>query len=104
MMMNSDISSLIEKTRQWHIDRNLINGSTDSHQFIKLMEETGELAANIARGKAIIDDVGDILVVLINICERRGITLGECLEHAYNDIKDRQGTMINGVFVKNEKP
>jgi len=30
-----------------------------------------------------------------------GLLLHECLEHAYNDIKDRKGKIVNGVFDKN---
>jgi hypothetical protein len=41
-----------------------------------------------------------MLVVMINICKRNGVTLEECLITAYNDIKDRRGKMVDGVFVK----
>jgi NTP pyrophosphatase (non-canonical NTP hydrolase) len=67
---------------------------------MKLIQETGELSDNICKGKDIRDDIGDMMVVLINIAERNNLTLDECLEVAYNDIKDRKGTMIDGVFVK----
>jgi len=40
------------------------------------------------------------MVVLINIAERNQISLTECLKVAYNDIKDRKGKMVDGVFVK----
>lgn len=50
--------------------------------------------------KTIEDDVGDINVVLINLLERNGFTMQQCLEVAWNDIKDRKGKMIDGVFVK----
>ena len=43
------------------------------------------------------------MVVLINIAERNGLSLFDCLSHAYNDIKDRKGKMVDGVFVK-ERP
>ena len=43
-----------------------------------------------------------MMVVLINIAERNGFSLTDCLEVAYNDIKDRKGRMIDGVFVKEE--
>lgn len=89
-----------EQIGQWHHDRNLIDGSTDAAQFLKLIEETGELAGNLARGKDIRDDVGDICVVLINIAARNGYTLEECMQVAYNDIKDRRGKMVDGVFIK----
>ena len=42
----------------------------------------------------------DIMVVLINILVRNGVTIDECLEIAYNDIKDRKGKMVDGVFIK----
>ncbi len=60
----------------------------------------GELSDNICKGKDIKDDIGDMIVVLINIAERNEVTLTECLEQAYNDIKDRKGKMVDGVFVK----
>ena len=39
---------------------------------------------------------------MINLCERNKITLQECLQVAYDDIKDRKGRMVDGVFVKTE--
>jgi len=91
---------ITNKIAEWHHQRNLIDGSTDQAQFLKLIEEVGELAGNLARGKDISDDIGDIIVVLINIAERNHLTIEECMFVAYNDIKDRKGTMIDGVFVK----
>lgn len=94
------MEELTRKVTQWHHDRNLINGSTDKDQFMKLIQEAGELSNSICQDKDIRDDIGDMMVVLINIAERNGLTLTECLEQAYNDIKDRKGRMIDGVFVK----
>ena len=71
---------------QWHRDRNLIDGSTDKDQFMKLLQEVGELSDSLCKGKDFRDDVGDIMVVLINILVRNGVTIDECLEIAYNDI------------------
>ena len=96
------MNKLIEQVKQWHYDRNLIEGSTDKDQYLKLLEEVFELQANIMKGRPVIDDIGDIVVVLINIAERNGLTLEQCLEHAYNDIKDRKGRMIEGIFVKDK--
>ena len=90
------------KIVQWHEDRNLIKGSTDHQQFEKLLEEVEELRTNIEYDQLVIDDIGDIIVVLINIAHRNGLTLHECIEHAYNDIKDRKGKMVNGLFVKEQ--
>lgn len=90
----------MEAIKQWHRDRNLIDGSTDKDQILKLMQELGELSDNACKGLDVRDDIGDMMVVLINIAERNGVSLNECLGVAYNDIKDRKGKMIDGVFVK----
>ena len=70
--------------------------------MLKLIQEVGELSDNVCRGNDIADDIGDILVILINIMLRRGLSLQQCLEVAYNDIKDRKGKMVDGIFVKEE--
>lgn len=93
---------LITKITQWHHDRNLIDGATDKDQLAKLIQEMGELSDNICKGNDIRDDIGDMLVVMINIMERNNITMEECLAVAYMDIKDRKGKMIDGIFVKEE--
>tara|TARA_B100001564_G_scaffold267525_1_gene229148 strand:+ start:305 stop:607 length:303 start_codon:yes stop_codon:yes gene_type:complete len=85
---------------QWHKDRNLINGSSDKDQYLKLIQEAGELSDSLCKGKDIRDDVGDMMVVLINIMVRNNLTINECLSVAYNDIKNRKGKMIDGVFIK----
>lgn len=85
---------------QWHRDRNLIDGSTDKDQYMKLIQEAGELSDSLCKGKDIKDDIGDIMVVLINIMVRNNLTMQECLAVAYEDIKDRKGKMIDGIFVK----
>ena len=92
--------ALVEHIRHWHHARNLIDGATDKDQLAKLIQEMGELSDNICKGKDIKDDIGDMIVVLINIAERNKVTLTECLEQAYGDIKDRKGKMIDGVFIK----
>lgn len=93
---------VIEKIEQWHFDRNLINGATDKDQVLKLAQELGELSDNVCKGNDIRDDLGDMMVVMINIMVRNQITMEECLEVAYNDIKDRKGRMVDGIFVKEE--
>jgi NTP pyrophosphatase (non-canonical NTP hydrolase) len=94
------IITWIQRIKQWHHDRNLIDGATDKDQVCKLIQEVGELSDNVCKNRDIRDDIGDCIVVLINIAERNNLTLTECLEKAYNDIKDRKGRMIDGIFVK----
>ena len=97
---NSYMNKLIDKVIKWHQDRNLIKGSTDQAQILKLIEELGELSNSVCKGKDIRDDLGDMMVVMINIMKRNNLTMEECLSVAYEDIKNRKGKIIDGVFVK----
>ena len=94
------LQTYIRLVTQWHKDRNLIEGSTDKDQTLKLMQELGELSDSVCKNKDVKDDIGDMLVVMINIAERNGISLTDCLETAWHDIKDRKGKMVDGIFVK----
>ena len=62
--MEIDYENLIG---QWHKYRNLIDCSTDKDQYMKLIQEAAELSDSLCKGKDISDDIGDILVVLINL-------------------------------------
>ena len=84
----------------WHHNCNLIEGGDDKTQFAKLVQEVGELSDSICKGKDIRDDVGDIIVVLANLCARNRVSFLSCLEQAWSDIKDRKGIMYEGVFIK----
>lgn len=91
-----------QKIVGWHHDRNLIEGATDKDQLCKLVQEVGELSDNICKGRSVADDIGDCIVVLVNIAERNKLTLKDCMEVAWNDIKDRKGKMVDGIFIKEE--
>jgi len=91
-----------QKIVGWHHDRNLIEGATDKDQLCKLVQEVGELSDNICKGRSVADDIGDCIVVLINIAERNNLTLKDCMAVAWNDIKDRKGKMVDGIFIKEE--
>ena len=93
---------LVKLIEQWHEDRNLIAGSTDKDQVLKLAQELGELSDSVCKEKDMRDDLGDMLVVMINIMKRNNITIEECLQKAYDDIKDRKGRVVDGIFVKEE--
>lgn len=99
------LGNLHAKTLQWGEERNFYNpehGTTTEKQFLKLSEEVGEIASNLARGKCIKDDIGDCLVVLTGLAKLSGTSLQECWEVAWEDIKDRKGVMKNGVFIKSQ--
>ena len=95
------MEELIKKVQEWSKDRNLHTADPKA-QFAKLIEEIGELATGLNKqNNALIEDsIGDSLVVLIILCQQLGLDLKECLEIAYNEIKDRKGKIINGTFVK----
>ena len=71
-----------------------------SSSNFKTYEELGELSNSVCKGKDIRDDLGDMMVVMINIMKRNNLTMEECLSVAYEDIKNRKGKIIDGVFVK----
>ena len=96
------MKELMHLVTRWHHDRNLIWGATDKDQVCKLIQEVGELSDNVCKQRDVRDDIGDIIVVLINIAERNNITIAECLQQAYEDIKDRKGKMVDGIFIKEE--
>ena len=88
-------------TINWSRKRGILENSTASQQFLKLVSEMGELADNIAKDRDVRDDIGDCLVVLTNIAALSGTNLTECFGVAWDDIKDRTGFLNeNGVFVK----
>lgn len=75
-------------------------------QAVKLLEECGELAHEVCRerynSKATEDAIGDIGVVLIILADMLGYDFGDCLQLAYNEIKNRTGKTKNGSFIKDE--
>lgn len=98
------MEQLTENVLSWAHERNLIQGSDPKSQTLKLMSEAGELADNINKGLDCRDDIGDCIVVLIILAAQKGHSLYECLDIAYNDIKDRKGRMVDGVFIKESDP
>lgn len=98
---NQSVAKHFNNFTQWANDRKIIENGNILAQGLKLVSEVGELSDNLAKGRCIKDDVGDCCVVLNNLAQMQGLTLNECLEQAWLDIKDRKGTMNEyGVFIK----
>jgi NTP pyrophosphatase (non-canonical NTP hydrolase) len=95
------MKDLITKIKQWSIDRNL-DKAQPAKQMLKLIEEVGELASGIAKDNrdVQIDSIGDIFVVLTILSQQLNLDIENCVESAYNEIKERKGKTVNGVFVK----
>jgi NTP pyrophosphatase (non-canonical NTP hydrolase) len=73
-------------------------------QFLKVIEEVGELAAAMVRNDKHeqVDAMGDTLVTLIILAEQLGLDPVHCLNTAYQVIKDRTGKTVDGVFIKDD--
>ena len=91
-----------ELIRDWAVERGIYHKGDSHTQYIKLMEEAGELAqALLKNDKAeVIDAIGDIVVVLTNLARLKNLNIEDCIDSAYNEIANRKGEMINGTFVK----
>lgn len=93
-----------ELIRQWAQERGIYDKGDTKTQYIKLLEETGELAKAILDNDRpeIIDAIGDCVVVLTNLAKLADLNIEDCIDSAYNEISARKGKMINGTFVKEE--
>lgn len=109
-----DLDTLIANVLEWGRIRGLHTTDDLKPQLTKLMEELGEVAAGVARNDdvQILDGIGDLLVVMINFGAVWNIRYGtpedahdfmrKALDHAWNQIANRTGKTVNGVFVKEE--
>ena len=99
----SSFTELELKVIRWSEARGIIPNSTPAAQFKKLQEEINELYEAMSNDDMVevVDAIGDSMVCLINICALYDLNLTDCLEAAYNQIKDRRGYMnAEGIFVK----
>lgn len=90
------------RIRQWADARGIYTKGDPKTQVVKLVEEMGELSKAILENNKleIKDGIGDMVVVLTNLAHLSGFTIEECIDTAYNEIKDRKGKMNNGTFKK----
>lgn len=117
---------LQEKVLSWADDKDLLHSENADKQFMKFIEEVFEFresliiiknvgqminqfkeqGINVYFRENLVKDMmlemGDIFVTLIILCEQIGIDPEECLQMAYEKIKDRSGKTINGTFIKEE--
>ena len=97
--------SIFDSIRNWAQVRGIYENGDVKTQYVKLQEESGELAKALLKDDQaeIVDAIGDMIVVLTNLAEQRNVRVETCIASAYNQISDRQGKMINGTFVKDER-
>lgn len=97
---------LIDNITQWADDKGILVSDNIPQQTMKIMEELGETAGAILKNKKtdeVMDGIGDIFVTVIILSKQLGLDPAECLEHAWNEIKDRKGKTVNGTFIKQEE-
>lgn len=96
-----NLNKLTAKIEQWAIERGLDEAEPEK-QMLKLVEEVGELAEGMAKGNLdqVIDSIGDVYVVMTILSMQLDLDIKDCINDAYEEIKDRKGKMKNGVFVK----
>jgi NTP pyrophosphatase (non-canonical NTP hydrolase) len=99
---NCENESLFDCIREWANERGLYDGGDPKTQALKLVEEVGETCRAILKedAKEMVDGIGDCVVVLTNLAELIGTPIEECMQIAYDEIKDRKGKMDNGTFKK----
>jgi hypothetical protein len=118
---------LAEKVIEWAADKGIFEKSNPLCQIGKTLEELEETKAALENLHAIEvdrqngqgalfeedeqevnnlfeakDGIGDMLVTIIILAEMLGLDSVECLETAYNVIKNRTGKMVDGLFVKDQ--
>ena len=97
-------NTVYDDIRAWAKAKGIYKSGDARTQYLKLMEEAGELAEAILKNDEpeVIDAIGDMVVVLTNLAKLRGHNIEDCITSAYDVIKSRQGSMFNGTFVKDE--
>ena len=95
---------IFDNIRSWANERGLYDKGNPHTQYVKLMEEAGELAKALLEQDTneIEDAIGDMVVVLTNLAHLQAMSIEECIHSAYNVISKRTGKMINGTFVKDD--
>lgn len=93
---------LILKVKSWAAEKSLLKIENAPKQIMKVNEEFGELCSAILRGysKETKDGFGDVFITIIILCFQLDLDPTECLEFAWNEIKNRTGKTVNGNFIK----
>lgn len=97
-----DFEQLKRKVLDWADARDLLHEKNKFKQWGKTHEEVGEIFTAMLDDdrEAVMDGIGDTIVTLIILADQNGMDAVNCLEKAYDEIKDRKGKTVNGEFVK----
>ncbi len=99
------MKSTKELVLEWADKKGLLKEENHLKQYAKLQEESNELLIALLNKDPYetIDALGDILVVITILAKQLNLDIEECYKAAYEEIKDRTGKTISGVFVKDSK-
>ena len=102
--VESKTSERFDLIRNWAATRGIYDEGNTHTQYVKLMEEAGELAEALLKkdDHEIWDAIGDMVVVLTNLAHQTGMDIEQCIDNAYGEISQRTGKMVNGTFVKDK--
>jgi NTP pyrophosphatase (non-canonical NTP hydrolase) len=97
-----NLTNEFQSIRDWAQDKGIYEKGDPKTQYIKLMEEVGELAQSILKNdpSEFSDAIGDCVVVLTNLAALNGFNIEDCINGSYSVIAKRKGQMINGTFVR----
>lgn len=99
-----DTGKLISDVMQWGRAHGLDDPKA---QLNKVIEEVGEIAHEITRNinysTKLKDAIGDTLVTLIILSDILGLSIWDCLDSAYGEIKNRKGKTVNSTFIKDDE-
>jgi NTP pyrophosphatase (non-canonical NTP hydrolase) len=94
---------IIECVEDWAAEKNLLRPENSFQQLAKTMEELGEIASALCKKKPVAelaDGIGDVAVTLIILAAQNGLRFEDCLAAAWDEIANRTGKTVNGVFIK----
>lgn len=101
-------NDLIAKINHWADERNL-KQADPKIQWMRITEEVGEIRDVLLKPTkftdpqmALKDAIGDTLVTIIVLAHQLDLDVTECLNIAYEEIKNRKGKIVNGTFVKED--
>ena len=96
------MDKLIKNVKDWAEEKNLLRKENSQAQMLKVLEEVGETAGALLKNKnkEIIDGLGDSFVTLIILCYQLELEPTDCLQAAWDEIKNRKGKTINGTFIR----
>lgn len=104
MKSNESTVEIFNLIREWAKEKGIYEKGDIKTQSLKFYEEAGELARAVINDdlECIMDAIGDSVVVLTSVAKFSGLTIEQCIQYAYDQIKVREGEMKNGSFIKNK--